>query len=225
MLLMKFVGGLLALLPLAAQEQPSQDEIRALVEKWRSESVVERDEAERRLRRFGEAALPELKKALADRDAEVSGRARHLVRIIEVRRKISPDIRRLLPDLKPEVVAGGSDLLLDLLVRVYAERYKARLPKEPLPPLKRSDLSKLIVLAFEVAGTPAEQNSLCKWSADLHVREAIPGIVKLLAHADPEKTPYASHALIELEAREAVPAIAELLESERPERPTGSTPV
>lgn len=74
------IAALLLTLPLLPmQEKPSQDEIRELVEKLGSDSIEERASASAKLLKLGRAALPELKKALGEKDKERVTRARALI--------------------------------------------------------------------------------------------------------------------------------------------------
>src|SRR2546426_340867 len=69
---------LLLSLLLFAQDESSR-QARQLIEKLRSETIEERDEAARKLRELGSGAEEELEKATRDKDPEVAGRARTLL--------------------------------------------------------------------------------------------------------------------------------------------------
>jgi hypothetical protein len=83
------------------------------IDKLRSDKVEEREEAARKLKEMGKAALPELQKARGDKDPEVASRARYLAQVAALREKLSPDwgeIRAISdPDHTQEV--GGSSPL------------------------------------------------------------------------------------------------------------------
>lgn len=71
-----------ALALLVALQEPPED-ITKLVQALRSEAPAKREEAARKIRALGRAAVPELEKALKDTDPEVAGRARDLLAAIE----------------------------------------------------------------------------------------------------------------------------------------------
>jgi hypothetical protein len=60
-----------------------QEDPRALVEKLRSDTIEERDQAVVGLRRLGKAAVLDLEKATGDRDSEVACRAREILASID----------------------------------------------------------------------------------------------------------------------------------------------
>src|SRR5437867_2986519 len=78
---------------------PAQD-ARLLVQMLRSESVEEREEAERKLKAIGRPALPELEKAAKAVDAEAAERAKHLLRVIPVMEALTPNILRRIPGIE-----------------------------------------------------------------------------------------------------------------------------
>ena len=60
--------------------QDCPPDVKELIRTLGSEDVAEREQATRKLKELGEAAIPELRKLTEDRDAEVAARARELVR-------------------------------------------------------------------------------------------------------------------------------------------------
>jgi general secretion pathway protein G len=66
----------LLILLLALQDRSASD----LIEKLRSDDVTTRDQAALALRKLGKAAFPVLEQAMEDKDKEVAGRARELLR-------------------------------------------------------------------------------------------------------------------------------------------------
>lgn len=89
---------LLALPLLAAQDPSSADEVSALVLKLGAKTPAERDAAELRLKRIGEAAIPSLTKAAAeaDGDPDAAARAKRALQAI-----VSPDFSNRLQSRIP----------------------------------------------------------------------------------------------------------------------------
>jgi WD40 repeat protein len=71
--------------PTPTTQQATQAEIARLIRQLGSDSFVEREKATRRLEKIGDAAMTELRRALADPDAEISGRAYELIEALEGR--------------------------------------------------------------------------------------------------------------------------------------------
>lgn len=71
---------IVALALLFARPQERSETVEQLAEKLRSDHVAEREEAGRKIRELGKAAVPELRRLCTDGDAEVAGRARQLLR-------------------------------------------------------------------------------------------------------------------------------------------------
>jgi len=76
---------------IAALLLPLQD-ARELIQKLQSDKAGERDDAGRKLKELGDAAIPELESASKGKDPEVAARARALLRAIEIRRKLTPKL-------------------------------------------------------------------------------------------------------------------------------------
>src|SRR6185436_13810711 len=92
---------LLLLLAIALQDPTP----RALVEKLRSENAVERDEATRKLKALGKAAVRELEEAAKDPDIEVSARAKRILRVIGVAGKLTPALKTAFPGIEERFLA------------------------------------------------------------------------------------------------------------------------
>ena len=88
---------LLIILP---QQQDAPQGVRKLIEALRSDDVRERERATRALKKAGRAAAPELKKAAADSDKEVSSRAQYLLRVFDVQDTLTPKFMKTLPGVE-----------------------------------------------------------------------------------------------------------------------------
>ena len=85
---------LLVLLLLATQEETAR-----LVEQLGSPIPEEREAAERNLRKLGDAAEPELRRAVEKGDVEVASRAARLIRIIHEQKLLTPRLRAAFPGI------------------------------------------------------------------------------------------------------------------------------
>ena len=95
------------LLALAAPQDDAARQVREILEKLRSEKIEVREEAGRRLKELGKVAVPALKKASHGADSELAARARHLLRAIGIRQKLSPrlELHAFTADLSVRAVA------------------------------------------------------------------------------------------------------------------------
>lgn len=69
-------------------EKPSQDDVPALIDRFRSESVKDREAASATLLKMGRAVIPELEGALGNPDAEVRGHALAILTEFERRKRV-----------------------------------------------------------------------------------------------------------------------------------------
>ena len=99
------VAALLLIVLAGAQEDPAK-QARDLIDKLRSGGIEERAQAEEKLKELGQAAVPALKEAIKDPDAEVSARSKYLVRLIEVRERLTFGLRKALPGVDDRLVRG-----------------------------------------------------------------------------------------------------------------------
>lgn len=185
------------------------DSARELVEKLRSETVDAREDAEKRLRALGKAAAPELEKAAKDADDEVAGRAKRLLRILELGASLPPALLKAFPGAEDRLARGPHEWTALLLESVG----HPRLGKEELDPLAAE--------AFRGARTDEEREGVVARVRRRGLRAGIPGLVELLHHPVAALRESAIDALRDMEAFEATPAIAELLRTPAQARSAG----
>jgi HEAT repeat protein len=181
--------------------QETPETIRGLVEKLRSERIEERDEAMRSLRRLGAAAVPHLEKAAGDKDTEVAGRARQILRILEALRHLTPNLLKAFPGAEDRLAAGGPHSWTELLTQAAA-----RLNKD----LKSDDLEPLIPSAFQEVRTPGELSAFANAVAGAH-KSALTEVAKLLSHPEAEMRKAAIVVLGDYSFRPAVGPMIPLL--------------
>jgi len=121
----------------------------SLVEKLRSDSFKEREEASRKLKALGKEAQSFLEKAARDPDAEVAQRAKAILRVIATREKMTPHLIETFPGLDDRLAAEG-------------HRAWSRVLDESLTDsrLTGPDLDALARQGFEATGTGPERRDL-----------------------------------------------------------------
>ncbi len=149
---------------------------RELIEKLRSESVVDRQDAARKLKALGEAARPVLEQAANDSDGEVATRARHLLRLLEVRKLLTPAFRKTFPEAEEElsVDRDAASLKYVLLASELT----------PQGPLSRSDLDPLGAGALRGARSPEEKKQALRIVSGWRLRTAGPALPPFLSDPD-----------------------------------------
>jgi hypothetical protein len=106
--------GLLAFLRSQARSDADRDRVKALIKKLSDDAFEEREKAQAELVRLGSAAVPQLREAATDDDAEVARRARACLDRIEEAKRPDGAIAaalRLVALRKPE---GAAEVLLEL---------------------------------------------------------------------------------------------------------------
>ncbi|HKS17543.1 MAG TPA: HEAT repeat domain-containing protein, partial [Planctomycetota bacterium] len=166
---------LLALLLLAPQ-----DDARALIEKLRTGTLEERDDATRRLMELGKAAAPELEKAAKDHDAEVAGRARHLLARLQLADTLSPALQKAFPGIADKLAFGGDAAWTHALI----EAEKLSHPKSRIPVLKRADLEALGARAIRGADTVELKCEVAEAAVRRRLASAAPEILKFFDDGD-----------------------------------------
>lgn len=175
-------------------------EVRPIIEKLRSDDPRVREEASRRLKELGQAAVPELEKAAKDSDPEVAGRARHLLRVIALQGRLTPNLRKVLPGVEDRL---ASDPELGW-AKAFLEACRES-------GLSAADLEALADPAVRTARTKNEKDAILTGIWGYQLRSALPAILPLLEDEDPEASGKARLVLAVADARELVPELLKRL--------------
>ena len=202
---MQSVSTLLALALLAVQAKPSPNEVRALVERLRSDSIEERERASLGLKQLGTPAMPALRRAARSGDADFSIRASRLLRVITVMEKLSPDLMKALPGVEERLASGDDRTWTRTFFQAVQLRKAARLEGE--------DFTGLVGRALKGA-RKEEKRKICVQVADLRIGGVRADIEPLLKDSDRYIRCAALGALCAIVARRSVPRILPLLKDE-----------
>jgi HEAT repeat protein len=195
-------------------QQESARQAQELVEKLRSEHVEERQEAARKLKDLGKAALSELEKASRDKDPEVATQAKHILNVVALRETLSPGLWKDLPGMEDRLAEGGhawTEVLLDVI------RKDTESDSSGQKGLTKNRLNALAGPGLREARTADEKEELCLFLVNSNLRgegngsSAVPELPKLLRDKEYRVRSLAAMALGRLGAKETVPEIARLL--------------
>ena len=172
---------------------PQVDEarIRALVEKLDSESVVEREEATRELKKLGASAAFELRKAAVGAPPERAAAVNALLKRLEILEPLSPRLLKDLPDECERLVSGDPADWTAL----FLETETKRIPGTRLPLYAKKDLEALAPTAVRGAGNDLHTITILKSVARRGIRTADAELIKLLEHAERDVRDAAVNAL------------------------------
>lgn len=216
------------MIPLAATlfllaPQDPVEQARRLIEQLRSDSVEERDKAAQKLVELGNAALTELDKACADRDAEVAARAKKLVLVIRMSGRLTSNLKATLPDVVERLALGDAHAWTE----VFLEAVAAPEGKRRHPGLKAEDLDALAGPAVRAARTTAETKAAASAIGDFKFRSAardlvehLPGVMRkeLLEDDNPVfqgEVELLVKTLIKLRPKELVPDLVKMVRNEQ----------
>ncbi len=181
-----------------------------LVEKLRSDSVEDRDAAMLKLKELGRAAAAELEKAAKDKDGEVAGRARFLLRILELRSTLSDAFRKEMAGIEERLASAAPHTWTEVLLEADAKRRTRR----PVPLLRREDLEPLVAGAIRGARSDEEWAAVCAVVLRRGYPSAAPALVERLA--EETRRSGAAATLRSLGADESVSPLLDLLASREP---------
>src|SRR6185295_1708247 len=176
-----------------------QSQARELIEKLGSEKIEERDQATAKLKELGEKARAELEAASGHKDPEVVDRSRRLLRLLDIRKSVSPAVRKVLPGVEERLAAQGAHAWTELLLEL--------LDQDKYPGLEKADLEFLAAPAVAGSRSPEEKSELCRLVSQQGFRSAIPELIKCLNVSQDELRRNAVYGLGTLGAKEAIPEI------------------
>lgn len=187
---------------LAAQADPAQ-EVRALIEQLRADRVEDREAAMARLKAHGARALPGLREAARSSDGELAVRAARLVKVVEIRVRLTDGLLRAFPDVDERLADGPASAWTGVFKEVLGVLEREN--------LRRADVEPLAGAALRGAeGHDREHVVLAIRS--LKLRSAIPDLVEQLDRPDRPVFTGAVLALAEMDAFDAMlPRLLNLL--------------
>lgn len=164
-------------LVLCLLQEPSIEE---LIRRLDSDTLAERDEAQKKLKARGREALPLLEKAAQRSDPEVSSRAKRLLDLAKLaeREQLTPQILSELPDLDENLLAQGDDAW----VRVLLGR-----TEEGLKSLQPSTRSLVVPRAAKHAGNLEDRLRVVQILDRFPIPEAAPALVSYFLSPTEEK--------------------------------------
>jgi len=225
------VGRLLLLLAALAQGSP-----RELIEELHSDRAEVRERALRQLKELGKAAFPELELAAKDPDPEVAGRAKTALRVIAMRERLSPALRKAFPGVEDRLAgARASEFTGVFLLAVEREDLKPE-HYESLagPALRGASLEQLRpvlshILIDRFVSAASEVAALLRHpdtSLALYAGEVLAALDRplakkvnlgLLQDANPNVRLCSIRRLIAIGDLDAVPKLEELLQDKEPD--------
>jgi HEAT repeat protein len=194
------------------QEEPAK-RAQELIAKLRSERIEDRNEAARKLKELGRAALPALKKAASDPDPEVSRRASFLGKAIEIAETLTPVVKTVIPDLDDRLASASPHEWTEIFLTLTgAEGLSLKYPH-----LRREDLDPLAPMAVRGARTQEEVRAVCEAVGNRRLRSAAGEIFGLFGDRDASKRSAAVVAYITIHSESDRPRLAALQESKDPQ--------
>ncbi len=204
---------LLLLLALETQADPAD-----LIQKLGSPRGEERDEAHRKLKALGKAALPRLREAARSGDSEISTRAKRLIRILEVKDSLPPALLTFSAGID-EKLASDPHEWTTLFLAAAAELQKKEFRTAPCP-ISVADLESIATEAL-VRARPEEMSRVSEVVSDLRLRSLIPAVKEMLASPAAELRVTACGLLARFEVFDAAPAMIPLLREARTSQAAG----
>jgi len=192
-----------------AQERPSESHIRRLIQRLGSDSLEERNQVAQRLKSTGRPAVPFLKEAAESDDREVAARATHILRVIEIRGRLTERLLTLMPGVE-ERLARGDD---HEWTRVFLEAGTVTFGGEIAERTVREDFMPLAERAFLGVRSDEEEGWVCSVIGERQLHHMTPQLMKLLREGSEDSQGRATQALGDLRVKEAVPDIVRLMKT------------
>jgi len=177
-----------------------------LIERFRSESAQERDEAAQALKKMGETALPALERAAKDADTEVASRSRHLLRWLDAHATIPPGVQASFSGIEERIAAGDAHEW----TAVFFEAKRLRPTIRGLRELSPGAWAILAVRAL-ANGAVEERQKVCDAIGDMDLRDAMPAVLPLLGAPEEDLRCAALWAVEGVRGVETIPTLLPLL--------------
>jgi HEAT repeat protein len=203
-LVMKLVLSTFALLSIFA----FQDEAAGQIEKLRSENIQVRETATKRLKELGASIRPALEKAAKDPEAEVSSRAAFLLRILDLKAELTPNLQKVIPDAVDRLASDADSNWTALFLEATATDPDGN---RKLPGITRDDLTKLAPRALRGAGRTMDKVMSCYRAYSWRLKSGLPELEKLLSDPESQVRQMAGLAYGEFGGGAAMARIAEQL--------------
>jgi len=201
---------LLAAFTLAFLAPPQEDKARDLVQRLNADSVAEREAATRGLLELGESARGILEETARHAPNEASQRAREILGVLDMRRRLGPRLLNTFPGLDRDLLNAEDHEW----TKVFLEATEQRHLQRRHPELSREDLDILSAAAVRGA-TPGECHQVWDRVAAWNLRSGVPEMIKLLPGAGMDDLHPLVYALRELKVPEASPLITKMLREEK----------
>lgn len=200
--------GLLMVVALMTPALQSEEEVRRVIQKLRSERVEDRESAALALREMGVVAIPQLRLALEDSDPEVSGRAAYLLRAIPVSEALTDNIKRIFPGLVDRLSRGKEWTWTEVFLEL-SQSDRRGIPE--ISGVRKRDLGAIVLRALRGAVSVQEKEEAL-WRVGLwRLQEAAPGALAYFKDRDPGIRRSACFTLRVLDSREFLNDVAGLL--------------
>jgi HEAT repeat protein len=188
-----------------------QDEPAGLIENLRSEKPEVRDAATQKLKVLGEAARPALEKAAKDPDGEVASRASYLLRILQLKNALTPNLQKAIPSAADRLALGEGSEWAAVFLEATALTDKG---ERKLQAITRDDLMPLAAPAIRGAAGRVERLRVCWMAANWRLKSALPEIRKLFEGPNREGGEEELTWYVVLGGREAAEPVAALLKDD-----------
>src|SRR5438552_3287865 len=181
---------------------------RELIDKLSADDVGVREDAMQKLKAMGRAAAPALKEALGASDSETIRRAKHLLRMLEIRETLPAELLREFPGVEDRLAAGSHEWTL-LFLRVCKEFAQVKSRSSP-PVLGKPHLQALVAEAIRGADAP-ERSAVTSAIQRYSLHRAVPTLVEMLKNDSAEIRKDALWTLAGLECSDIAQEILPLL--------------
>lgn len=207
------VGGLLILgsashLSAASLQTFTEKDVQEQIQRLRSESLDEREQATRQLIRMGDSARPVLRRVAQDADAELAVRAAHVLRVIELSGRFRTEFMRSRLSLLEQLASGPGDVWCTAFLDLAAE-YRSVDPAAH--PEVRNDLEILVDQALAGARTVGDKIRICRGIGRWALGGPAEKVCALLHEPSPALRVAAAQALMEARAVGALPELLKIL--------------